>query len=168
VVRPDRCAGAALDWIEMATVETPPTWYEHASRALARAGYRRGAARDRVLALLDAQQCARTAVEIEDELRQRGPRSRPVSRASIYRILDELASLGLVTRIETGSGHAHYEAARGRSGHHHHLVCDHCGALTPFTDSQLERTIHQLAKRVPLDVSDHEIILHGACSNCAH
>ena len=60
-----------------------------------------------------------------------------------------------------------FEAAREGSGHHHHLICDHCGTLTPFTDAELERTISAVSERVALDVSEHEVVLHGACSSCA-
>ena len=142
-------------------------WYGRAATALAAAGYRRGGARQALLELLDAQPCARSAVEIEDLLRRRSTRRRPVSRASIYRILDELEQLGLVTRLEVGHGTVRFEAAREGSGHHHHLICDVCGTLTPFTDEELERTIRELSRRVDLDVSEHEVVLHGACSDCA-
>lgn len=142
-------------------------WYEHATRELASAGYRRGGARQRILELLDEQDCARSATEIEDALRANATGSRAVSRASVYRILDELATLGLLARLDVGDGVARYEAIRSGHGHHHHLVCDSCGRLTPFTDEQLERTLRDVCKRVALDVSEHEVVLHGACSSCA-
>ena len=46
------------------------------------------------------------------------------------------------------------------------IVCDRCGAITPFTDAELERTIRHVSERVPLDVTEHEIVLHGACDDC--
>jgi Fur family ferric uptake transcriptional regulator len=142
-------------------------WYEQATRALTRAGYRRGGARKAVLELLDGQPCARSAVEIEDLLRRRTPVTRPVSRASIYRILDQLEALGLVTRLEVGQGVVRFEAVRDGSGHHHHLICDVCGTLTPFTDPELERAIDRLSQRVALRVSEHEVVLHGECADCS-
>jgi Fur family ferric uptake transcriptional regulator len=142
-------------------------WYEQATRALSRAGYRRGGARQAVLVLLDEQPCARSAIEIEDLLRRRAPATRAVSRASIYRILDQLEALGLVTRLEVGQGVVRFEAVRDGSGHHHHLICDVCGTLTPFTDPELERAIDRLSQRVALRVSEHEVVLHGSCSDCS-
>jgi len=141
-------------------------WYDRASQALSDAGYRRGAARRAVLELLDTQPCAATAIEIEDVLRHRSQATRTVSRASIYRILAELETLGLVTRLEVGQGIDRFEAVREGSGHHHHLVCDHCGTLTPFADEELERAIHHVSQRVALNVSEHEVVLHGACPDC--
>jgi Fur family ferric uptake transcriptional regulator len=141
-------------------------WYERARRALTNAGYRRGGARQAVLELLDRQPCALSAIEIEDTLRHASPRPRSVSRASIYRILDELEALGLVARLEVGQNIVRFEAVREGHGHHHHLVCNRCGAITPFTDAELERTIRHVSERVPLEVTEHEIVLHGACNDC--
>lgn len=151
----------------MIVAATESDWYGRASRALQDAGYRRGGARQAVLELLDRQPCARSAVEIETALRHGARSARTASRASIYRILDELEALGLVARIEVGQGVVRFEPVREGSGHHHHLICDHCGALTPFTDEELERTIRHVSQRVALNVSEHEVLLHGACADCA-
>lgn len=138
-------------------------WVEDAQRALAQAGYRRGGARCAVLDLLDQQTCALSALEIEDILRTR---ERRVSRASVYRILEELESVGAVQRVDIGHNLVRYEPVRGDRAHHHHLVCDRCGTLQPFSDPDLERAIARLSRRVPLAVSDHEVVLHGACADC--
>jgi len=139
------------------------SWAHRAAEQLGAAGYRRGAARDAVLALLDRQQCALSALDIEDALRS-GARS--VGRASVYRILDQLERLDLVQKVEAGKNTVLYEPVRGGHEHHHHLVCDRCGRLVPFADEELERTIGKLSRRVPFQVSDHEVVLHGACDDC--
>jgi Fur family transcriptional regulator, ferric uptake regulator len=144
--------------------ETPTTtWAAYAAGRLAAAGYRRGGARSAVIELLDRQACALTAHEIEAVLRDR---SRAVGRASVYRVLDELVGLGLVTRVEVGQGMARYEPTRPDGHHHHHMVCDACGDVFPFADDELERTIDRLADRVAFDVAEHDIVLHGACADC--
>jgi Fur family ferric uptake transcriptional regulator len=120
-------------------------WSEQALQRLSGAGYRRGGARQAVIELLDEQPCALSALDIEDELRARD--GRRVGRASIAR----------------------YEPQREHDGgHHHHLVCDGCGKLTPFQDAALEKAIHGLAARVAFDVSDHDVTLHGSCESCRH
>jgi Fur family transcriptional regulator, ferric uptake regulator len=138
-------------------------WVSGAEQALADAGYRRGGARRAVLELLNEQACALSVLEIEDLLRAG---ERRVSRASIYRILEELERLGAIQRVEIGQSMVRYETIGGSKHHHHHLVCDHCGVLQPFSDPELERTIARLSERVPLVVSDHEVVLHGACADC--
>jgi Fur family transcriptional regulator, ferric uptake regulator len=110
------------------------------------------------------QRCALTAIEMEQALAESGRR---VSRASIYRILEELDEIGVVQRVEIGSGMARFEPLRRGRGHHHHLVCDRCGRLEPFSDEGLERAIKRASERVALDVSEHEVVLHGACNACA-
>jgi Fur family transcriptional regulator, ferric uptake regulator len=133
---------------------------------------------------LGSQECALTAQEIEDALRAgdgpgaggttgagdaaagAGHGARRVSRASVYRILDELEGLRLVQRVETGQAMVRYERVCERAEHHHHLVCDECGVVMPFSDPGLERAIETLSRRVPMTVSEHEIVLHGACADC--
>jgi Fur family ferric uptake transcriptional regulator len=139
-------------------------WIDRAQAALAADGRKRGGARRAVLELLGCERCALTAVEIEDALR--GESSRRVSRASVYRILDELERLRLVQRVETGQAMVRYERVDDRGEHHHHLVCDGCGLVMPFSDQGLERAIRNLSDRVSLKVSEHEIVLHGACRDC--
>jgi Fur family ferric uptake transcriptional regulator len=149
---------------QMTASSAESTWAAGAERALSDAGYRRGGARQAILELLGEQPCALSAVEIEHALTSR---RREVSRASVYRVMDELEAIGLVQRVEIGQGMVRYEPVRNGPGHHHHLVCDSCGRLEPFTDEELERTIHRVAERLPLRVSEHEIVLHGACESCA-
>lgn len=143
--------------------EASTSWAERAAAELGAAGYRRGAAREAVLSLLDRQHCALSAFDIEDALRAG---DRAVARASVYRILEQLEGLGLVQRVETGKSSVFYEPVRGEHQHHHHLVCDRCGKLVPFADDELEKTIGKLSRRVPFEVSDHEVVLHGACDAC--
>jgi Fur family ferric uptake transcriptional regulator len=139
-------------------------WTERALGRLADAGYRRGGARRELLALMSNQRCALSAFEIEDAL---AAGKRRVSRASVYRVLEEFEAIGLVQRVDVGDGISRFEPVRHGRGHHHHLVCDRCGRLEPFSDEGLERAITRLADRVPLEVSEHEVVLHGACATCA-
>jgi Fur family transcriptional regulator, ferric uptake regulator len=139
-------------------------WVDHALAGLAEAGYQKGAARRAVIECLGREACAVSAQEIEDELRGAGP---GVGRASIYRTLDQLEQLGLVHRLDLGTGVATYEPAGPSGEHHHHLLCDRCGRVFPFHDANLERTITDLARRSDFDVSAHDVTLHGLCPRCS-
>lgn len=142
--------------------EQPP-WSEYATDRLAAAGYRRGGARRAVVDILSGQGCALSAFELEEAL---GRSDRKVGRASVYRILEELERLKLVTRVEVGDGVARFEASDPGGDHHHHFVCEECGDLTPFRDNELERVIVRVAKRLRFDVGEHDITLRGACDRC--
>ena len=146
------------------TQEHTPSWAARAQQVLADSGHRTGRARVALVELLDRQACARSVLEIEDALRAS---KRPIARASIYRILDELERLRLVQKVQVGQDMARYEPMRSGEEHHHHLVCDSCGTVTPFTDEGLENAIRKLSNRVPMEVAEHEIVLHGACQACA-
>jgi Fur family transcriptional regulator, ferric uptake regulator len=147
----------------MSQARETASWATGARRVLAESGHRTGQARDALVALLDVQPCARSVLEIEDSLRSG---KRPIARASIYRILDELERLHLVQKVQVGQEMARYEPVRSGEGHHHHLVCDNCGTVTPFTDEDLETAIRRLSSRLPMQVAEHEIVLHGACADC--
>ena len=138
-------------------------WLAHAHRELARAGHRAGGARGEVLALLGRQDCCLSAQEIHDRLRGDG---RVVGLASVYRALDTLAQLSLVHRLDVG-GTACYEPADPSGQHHHHAICRRCGKKDPFSDPELERVIHALGERLGYEVGGHDIVLHGACPDCA-
>ncbi len=139
-------------------------WTEHVRAVLARAGLKRGGARERVIGLLATESCALSAVEIEDALRAEG---RSPGRASIYRVLDLLVEHGLVERVEVGDGQARFERQHPSGEHHHHLVCERCGRLVAFDDPGLERAIARLSARLGMRVSGHDILLHGQCERCA-
>lgn len=128
------------------------------------AGFRRGGARRSVIELLDRQECALSAQEMEGLL---GASGRKVARASVYRVLEELESLGLVTRIEVGDGIARFESSLpDGEHHHHHMICNNCGDLVPFEDEELEKVIHRLSDRLPFEIDDHDITLRGSCEEC--
>jgi len=139
-------------------------WTEHALRRLEEAGYRRGGARTAVVEHLGRQACAVSAHEVESALRAAG---RAVGRASVYRVLEQLEDLKLVWRLDVGDGTTRFELAHPSGEHHHHLVCDSCGAVTPFEDAELERTIARVSERMPFAVDEHDIVLHGQCASCS-
>jgi Fur family ferric uptake transcriptional regulator len=139
-------------------------WTKHALGALDAAGYRSGGARRAVVELLGRQDCCLSAQEIFDRLRAA---RRPVGIASVYRTLETLAGLRLVKRIDAGDGIARYEPARPNGDHHHHLVCRDCGKVEAFADPQLERAIDRVAGGLGYNVDEHEVVLTGACSDCA-
>jgi Fur family transcriptional regulator, ferric uptake regulator len=138
-------------------------WTEATLETLHRKGLRNGGARRAVIELLDEQDCCLTAQEIFDRLRADGRR---VGIASVYRVLELLSSEGLLQRIDLGSGIARFEPVRSGGEHHHHLVCDSCGKVEAFEDPGLERAIHRLEERSGYAVAGHDVVLHGACTDC--
>jgi Fur family ferric uptake transcriptional regulator len=138
-------------------------WDEHVRDELRRSGARAGGARDAVIAHLAAQDCCLSAQEVFDELRAGG---RAVGLASVYRVLDQLAEMGLVHRIDLGHGVARFEPAHPGGHHHHHLVCGECGTIETFDDRRLEQAVSRVAGSRGYTLEGHDVVLHGTCNEC--
>jgi Fur family ferric uptake transcriptional regulator len=144
--------------------EAADEWRRRAEEALERSGRRSGGARSAVVELLAGQECCLSAREITDRL---GAGGRRIGIASVYRALDALDELGLVQRLDTGEGGSQYEAVIPGGEHHHHVVCERCGRVSPFEDPGLERAIERLGRRLEHRVSGHDIVIRGHCPRCA-
>jgi Fur family ferric uptake transcriptional regulator len=138
-------------------------WSARALDNLQAEGLRNGGARRAVIEHLGEQPCCRSAQEIFDGICDQGGR---VGIASVYRALDQLVELRLVQRVELGDGIARFEPAHTGGEHHHHLVCDDCGKVEPFSDSGLELALERVAARLEVGMRAHEIVLHGNCGDC--
>jgi Fur family ferric uptake transcriptional regulator len=141
----------------------PGAWAEHAARTLRAHDTRNGSARRAVVGVLADQDCCASAQEIHDRLRAADS---PVGIASVYRSLDLLHGLGLVTRVDTGDGVARFEPALPGGEHHHHAVCTRCGSVEAFADDALETAIHAIGDRVDFEVTGHDVALRGVCRTC--
>jgi len=139
------------------------SWSDRALDALRVAGLRRGGARRAVVDFLEAQDCCRSAQEIHDGIVAAGG---TVGVASVYRTLDTLTDLRLVQRVDVGDGIARFEPFGGHDEHHHHLVCDDCGRVEPFTDAPLEQALARAAGRLGYALDQHEVVLRGTCGSC--
>jgi Fur family transcriptional regulator, ferric uptake regulator len=134
------------------------TWTERAKGRLNEAGFRAGAARQKVIELLGGESCAITALEIDRRLPG-------VGRASVYRTLDQLEQLELVHRVDVGGEVVAFER-NDPGGHHHHMVCIRCGRLVPFSDQRLELAIEAIGARADFEIAAHDVLLRGVCPRC--
>jgi Fur family transcriptional regulator, ferric uptake regulator len=139
------------------------TWAEHTEATLREAGHRSGSGRRAVIEVLGRRGCLMSAHDILDELRAGG---RGIGFATVYRALETLNELGLVRRVDPGTGSAAYEPVHPSGEHHHHVVCDRCGDVAPFSDDALERAIHELSRRIGREIEGHEVVLRGSCTAC--
>ena len=138
-------------------------WIGHARATLERDGHRVSGPRSAVVETLADLGCSVTAKEIADRLHDRG---QDIGVASIYRTLELLDKLRLTRRVDAAEGVARYEPLNPSGEHHHHIVCDSCGQVTAFEDSELERAIDRLAGRVDYAIDGHDVTLRGECPTC--
>lgn len=139
-------------------------WTEHALQQLEDAGYRKGGARRAVVDHLGSQSCAVSAFEVEAALRESG---RAVGRASVYRVLEQLATLRLVSRLSVGDGTTRYEVSHPSGEHHHHLVCRSCGTAVEVSGADVERWAEATAGKYGFVDVTHTVEIFGTCHDCA-
>jgi Fur family ferric uptake transcriptional regulator len=85
-------------------------------------------------------------------------------RSTVYRTLEILASLGVLSRILDGSGRPVYVA--GAPDHRHHLVCAGCGAAVPFNTCPVADLAETLARENDFEVHGHLLEIFGTCGDC--
>lgn len=82
--------------------------------------------------------------------------------ATVYRVLTQFESAGLVIRHNFEGGRSVFELNQG--GHHDHMVCVECGRVFEFVDPEIEKRQHQAAERAGFIMEDHSLYLYGVCS----
>jgi len=110
-------------------------------------------------AVLDAQDHP-TADRVHATLARRHVR---VSRATVYRTLESLARLGLVSKACHPGSAVRYDR---RIDRHHHLVCLRCDRVMDFSDERLDALPVPDTRRVGFVVSDLRVQLRGICREC--
>lgn len=119
--------------------------------------------------IIDALRAAARPLTVPEILDASGGRSVPMSSA--YRNLNVLLEAGVVHRLPGADEFARYELAERLAGHHHHLLCGDCGAVTDApSSSRLEKALRDAAQLVANDsgfeVTGHRIDLLGRCRDC--
>lgn len=130
------------------------------------------AARHAVLDVLSASGEHLTADEVFNSARRLYPN---LGLATVYRTLELLTRIGLVSKFDTGDDRARYEFAdpTGTKGHHHHLVCTSCRKIVDYKDfikeetELLRRAEEGLAKKYGFRINSHVIQFYGLCKDCA-
>jgi Fur family ferric uptake transcriptional regulator len=87
-----------------------------------------------------------------------------IGLATVYRVLTQFETAGLVTRHHFEGGNSVFELNRG--DHHDHIVCVKCGKVDEFADQTIEKRQKQIAKNLGYDLTDHSLCLYGFCSAC--
>ncbi|MEX1169689.1 MAG: Fur family transcriptional regulator [Chloroflexota bacterium] len=130
--------------------------------ALDRAGYRLTEPRRSLAALIAGRAGHFTAGDLIAEARAR---RLGVGRATVFRTLEVLETLGAVERLDLLSGgHAYVVCQRA---HHHHVVCTQCGRTNEIDDGDLRAVVNEIARRTGYRVDDHRLELFGLCPACA-
>ena len=82
-----------------------------------------------------------------------------IALATVYRVLTQFETAGLVTRHHFEGGHAVFELNDG--DHHDHLVDIKTGQVVEFYDEVIEKRQKEIAKELGFTISEHTMVLYG-------
>lgn len=84
--------------------------------------------------------------------------------ATVYRVLTQFETAGLVIRHNFEGGHSVFELCPGE--HHDHLVCVKCARVEEFVDAIIEQRQQMIAEKASFKMTDHALTIYGLCPNC--
>ncbi len=93
------------------------------------------------------------------------PSAGSVSRATVYRALEEMVKAGLLRKMTLGN-RAVYEHDYGYP-QHDHLYCQECDSLIEFQSEELLELREAVARLHNFRVTGHRLIISGICEACA-
>ncbi|KAA0876479.1 ferric iron uptake transcriptional regulator [Nitrincola tapanii] len=82
-----------------------------------------------------------------------------VGLATVYRVLTQFESAGLVSRHHFEGGHSVFELARDDD--HDHMVCVKTGRVNEFTDPRLNALLDEIAENAGFTITDRTLYLYG-------
>ena len=80
-----------------------------------------------------------------------------IGLATVYRVLSQFESAGLVTRHHFEEAHSVFERNRGQ--HHDHMVCIETGQVIEFVNEDIEKLQRETAEAHGYEIVDHELVL---------
>lgn len=129
---------------------------------LSKQGYRLTPQRMMILSAIESSDDHISAEEIYAQIVAKYPN---VNVSTVYRTLELLKRLGLVTETNLGEGRVRYHSAE--KGHHHHLVCRECGAIIDLDESLLASLKTALLREYKFSADLRHLAIFGYCVNCS-
>ena len=124
-------------------------------------GYRLTPQRMMIISAIDNSDHHISAEEIYAQVVTRYPN---VNISTVYRTLELLKRLNMVTETDMGEGRVRYHPAD--KGHHHHLVCRECGNIIDLDESLLAPLENALLKEYKFSADLRHLAILGLCQNC--
>ena len=124
-------------------------------------GYKLTPQRVAVLQVLHESDGHITAADIYGRAQAKYP---PVNKSTVYRTLELMKELRLVTETDLGGDRLCYHHAE--KGHHHHLICEKCGRVTDLDEAALAPLKELLTSRYHFLPEIRHLAIFGRCLNC--
>ena len=123
---------------------------------LRKAGLKVTLPRLKILEILETQEDRHLSAE--DIYRQLLEDGEDIGLATVYRVLTQFESAGLVSRHNFEGGHSVFELDSGE--HHDHMGCVESGDVIEFVDDEIEKIQHTIAEKHGFEIVDHNLVLY--------
>jgi Fur family ferric uptake transcriptional regulator len=128
------------------------------NQELRKAGLKITLPRVKILQLMEQAEADNLHLSAEDVYRTLLDAGDDVGLATVYRVLTQFETAGLVIRHNFEGGHSVFEMCNGE--HHDHMVCLDTNEVIEFVDEVIERRQHELAEEHGYDIVDHSLVLY--------
>jgi Fe2+ or Zn2+ uptake regulation protein len=118
--------------------------------------------RQEVMNCLGGEQSYLSADEVWGRIK---PRLGSIGLPTVYRILDELAVAGVITRIFLSDRKQYFFLCANQS-HHHHFVCEACRRVEDLEQCGLDGVSRDITRRSGGRVTSHILQINGICGSC--
>jgi len=129
---------------------------------LKKAGLKTTLPRTRILQVLDDN--AQRHMSAEDVYKALLDAGEEIGIGTIYRVLTQFESAGLINRLHFEGAQSVFELDQGT--HHDHLLCVRCGSIEEFIDDTIEERQRLIAERFGFTMTDHSLYIYGVCAKC--
>ncbi|MGN1369354.1 MAG: Fur family transcriptional regulator [Aristaeellaceae bacterium] len=113
-----------------------------------------------VLEAVNELQCHATAEEVYGAIIQKHP---TISRATVYRILNQLSETGEIRRLEMPGGADRFDHIPHE---HYHVKCTACGRVFDVDMEVVTGLEHRIRDPHGFDFTGYDILFHGVCPEC--
>jgi Fur family ferric uptake transcriptional regulator len=123
---------------------------------LRKAGLKVTLPRVKILQILEA--ATEPHMSAEDVYKALMEADEDVGLATVYRVLTQFESAGLVERHNFDGGHSVFELDKG--DHHDHMVCVQSGKVIEFMNEEIEILQHKIAEKYGYELVEHSLVLY--------
>jgi len=95
-----------------------------------------------------------------------GKNGRRVSRATVYRTLNQLVEAGLLRKVARPNDREVYEHDYGYP-QHDHFICKQCGTLIEFHNEAISSIVEEIAAETGFRMDGHRLEVYGLCEDCS-
>ncbi|NRB37978.1 MAG: ferric iron uptake transcriptional regulator [Pseudomonadales bacterium] len=128
------------------------------NQELRKAGLKVTLPRVKILQILEDAKVKGAHMSAEDVYKTLLDAGEDVGLATVYRVLTQFETAGLVERHNFEGGHSVFEMAPEE--HHDHMVCSETGEVIEFFDAEIERIQKEIAERHGFELMDHSLVLY--------